>query len=299
MKLVLPEGFLDEEIRDGYTVSSDIKKVWAIQLDLLAETIRICREYNINYFLSGGSLLGAVRHGGYIPWDDDLDIMMFREDYNRFCEIAPKAFKSPYFFQTEKTDPGYLLRHAKIRNGETTCLFKILEKYDCKFNQGIFLDVFPLDNIPDDMNERNVYYKKLYKAWGKVWELSAYVNRGVRFSFFKNIAMTIKSMFHMEKLYYKKYIALESKYNNYDTKECCVFLCTIQPSGISDKFTWSRQDFNQFVEVPFEMLSVRIPKNYDQILSRQYNNWHKRVMGGAEHGALYFDPEKPYTEYLK
>ena len=79
-------SFFEEEIRCGYTVSAAMKRVWSIQLELLAVFQRVCREQGLRYFAAGGTLLGAVRHGGYIPWDDDIDLVMLRADYERFLK---------------------------------------------------------------------------------------------------------------------------------------------------------------------------------------------------------------------
>ena len=92
IKIDLPERFLEEEVRDGYTISTEMKANWAVQMDLLAEFDRVCKEHNIEYFACGGTLLGAVRHGGYIPWDDDIDLMITRDNYNKLCACGPTAF---------------------------------------------------------------------------------------------------------------------------------------------------------------------------------------------------------------
>mgnify|MGYP001218621471 CR=1 FL=1 len=81
---------------------------------------RICKANGLKYFADSGTLIGAIRHEGYIPWDDDIDIMMFREEYDKLCKVAPKELKYPYFFQTEYTDKGSLRGHAQIRNCKTT-----------------------------------------------------------------------------------------------------------------------------------------------------------------------------------
>ena len=96
----LPEQFLNEEIRYGYTITRQMKEVWAVELDLLNKLLEVCKKHNISVFASGGTMLGAVRHKGFIPWDDDIDMMMFREDYEKLCLVAPLEFRYPYFFQT-------------------------------------------------------------------------------------------------------------------------------------------------------------------------------------------------------
>jgi lipopolysaccharide cholinephosphotransferase len=90
----LPEKFWDEEIRNDYLVSTEMKKVWAIEMDLYREVTRVLNKYNLRYFTDGGTTLGGVRHKGFIPWDDDLDICVPREDYEKLLQLASE-FKSP------------------------------------------------------------------------------------------------------------------------------------------------------------------------------------------------------------
>ena len=147
IKLSLPSGFLEEEVRCDYTVSKEMKKVWAVELDLLSEFQRVCKLHDLKYSVCGGTLLGAIRHKGFIPWDDDIDVMMMRDEYEKLCKLADE-FKHPYFFQTEETDPGSLRGHAQLRNSETTGILKRELKFKRPFNQGVFIDIFPLDNCP-------------------------------------------------------------------------------------------------------------------------------------------------------
>lgn len=91
--------FLKEENRDGYIVSALMKKVWAVELDLLSELDRVCKKYNIKYYAAFGTLLGAVRNKGFIPWDDDIDVCMLRDDYAKFKEVAKNEFGGKYYYQ--------------------------------------------------------------------------------------------------------------------------------------------------------------------------------------------------------
>ena len=120
LKIDLPQGFLNAETRCDYIITEKMKEVWAVELDLLVEFDRICKKHGIKYVASGGTMLGAVRHHGYIPWDDDIDLMMTREEYEKLCSIASSEFKHPYFFQTEDTDPGFMRYLARLRNSDIT-----------------------------------------------------------------------------------------------------------------------------------------------------------------------------------
>ena len=130
---------LKEEEICNFIVSTKRKKIWQKELDILEKIIQICEKNNIQYSLSGGSLLGAVRHQGYIPWDDDIDIIMKRKEYNNFLNIAEKEFKYPYFIQYYKTEKNYIRGHAQIRNSETTAILE--NENDC-FNKEIFNEAF-------------------------------------------------------------------------------------------------------------------------------------------------------------
>lgn len=116
-------------------------------LELLDELDRICRRHGIRYWLIGGTLLGAARHKGFIPWDDDMDVQMLREDYRRLMEILPKELPPTMVIQNRQTDPDYFFQYAKLRDRRT-----VLEEqsgYDWMFREkGIFIDIFPIDRHP-------------------------------------------------------------------------------------------------------------------------------------------------------
>ena len=92
-----PDSFFEDEVRDGFYVPALIKRSWAAQLELLGEIAAVCRRHHIRWFAMWGTLLGAVRHGGFIPWDDDLDIGMLRDDYNRFMSVAKQELPEGYY----------------------------------------------------------------------------------------------------------------------------------------------------------------------------------------------------------
>lgn len=116
------------------------------ELDILRAFTDVCERLGLRYYLVGGTLLGAVRHGGFIPWDDDIDVAMPREDYDRFARIAQAELGPNYFYQSPDTDPHYFLTYAKIRKKGT---FFYEERFrDARFEQGVFIDIFPLDFCP-------------------------------------------------------------------------------------------------------------------------------------------------------
>jgi len=123
-----------------------LDKVHSIQLEMALEVKRICEKYNIKYSIIAGTLLGAIRHKGFIPWDDDLDIGMLRSEYQKFIEISKKELSNKYFLQTWQTDPGFALPIAKIRKNGTKFVEQGSSASD--LHCGIYIDIFPFDNVP-------------------------------------------------------------------------------------------------------------------------------------------------------
>lgn len=125
----------------------ELRRMQLIQLDMLIELDRICTKHNIKYIIDGGTLLGAVRHKGFIPWDDDIDVSMLRREYERFCEICNQELDhSKYFFQNHYTDPPYRWGYSKILRKGTE--FERLGQEHIKMRKGVFIDVFPMDGVP-------------------------------------------------------------------------------------------------------------------------------------------------------
>lgn len=112
--------------------------------EILDEIVRICEEENLTYYLAGGSVLGAIRHGGFIPWDDDIGIMVPREDYEKFAEACKRKLNSNYFYQSIDTDARYVKRFAKVRKNNTIFQEKMFN--GIQQHNGIYVDIFPLDN---------------------------------------------------------------------------------------------------------------------------------------------------------
>lgn len=139
------DSCLQKQLRDKYNPEGSLlRKEQLRMLDILLYIDKICKEHNIRYWLSSGTLLGAVRHGGFIPWDDDLDIEMLREDYEKFIKIFPA--NDNYALQTYKTDANYFRSFAKVRDMHSQISEYELDKY-YKY-RGIYVDVFSIERVP-------------------------------------------------------------------------------------------------------------------------------------------------------
>ena len=127
-------------------MDSKLRQLQLSELEILDEFVRVCEKHGLQYYLVGGTLLGAVRHQGFIPWDDDIDVAMPREDYDRFAEISARELAPQYFYQSPETDPYYFLTYAKVRKNGTEVYEERFKA--ARFHKGVFIDIFPLDFCP-------------------------------------------------------------------------------------------------------------------------------------------------------
>ncbi|NLM20329.1 MAG: LicD family protein [Peptococcaceae bacterium] len=161
------------EQKVAYHLSAEeLRQVQMIELEILLEIDRICKKFGIKYCIIAGTLLGAVRHGGFIPWDDDVDIALLRPEYEKFrlaCETELDTER--FYFQDHRNTPGYRWGYGKVRRKDTK--FVRLNQEHMPYEQGVFIDVFPLDNVPDGKIVRTIrnfqcflYRKAFWSAVG-------------------------------------------------------------------------------------------------------------------------------------
>lgn len=285
-------SFLLEETICDFVVNNTRKKQWLILLDILFEIDRVCRKHELCYSLFFGSLLGAVRHRGFIPWDDDIDIAMPRSDYEKFIKLG-NDFSSPYFLQTPYTDEGYFYSMAKVRNSNTTALVELFQ-YE-SFNQGIYVDVFPLDTYNADCMEEK--YTIVYQL---VRDLGTYMRRNN------------PTLDESQKERVRKY----SNRNPFETFELLHTLCRADENmdceymGLLSswiygptplKQSYPKHFFDEYIDVDFYGMTIPIPKYYDEILKITYGDYMclppKEKRGNWHHG-IFVDTDKSYDFYL-
>lgn len=148
-----------------------LKQLQKIELEMLLEVNRICQKCNIQYHIIAGTMLGAVRHKGFIPWDDDADVAMLRSEYDRFCEACVTELDtSRFYFQDQDNTEGYRWGYGKLRRKDT--LFLRENQEHMPYEQGVFIDIFPMDSIPQNYFLRSIHniqcfcYRKLF--WAEV-----------------------------------------------------------------------------------------------------------------------------------
>ena len=305
LKLHVYPEFFKEEIRANFTVSSKMKEIWAVELDLFAEFDRICKKYNIKYVASGGTMLGAVRHKGFIPWDDDMDLMMMRDDYEKFCKIAPKEFLHPYFFQTEETDSGFMRGFARLRNSETTGILKKEFPYRPTFNQGIFIDIFPLDNVPDSILRYKIQCLR-YNLFHKLYTVSDSIERNAQYHEVSKTKLLARRFLHdviggachyfrLSFRFFNKTQKICKQYNSYPTEK--VSLLSFQMHNLHHAL--NRKDMDDITLLDFEFLKMPVPVNYDEHLSHKYGDYKHPKRISNWHGDVIFDVNRSYVDYYK
>jgi len=301
IQITLPENFLQEEVRCGYTVTSDMKKVWAVELDLLVRLLEVCRKHNISIVASGGTLLGAVRHKGFIPWDDDIDLMMTRSEYERLCQVAQKEFTHPYFFQTEYTDPGSLRGHAQLRNSETTAILES-ERGKARFNQGIFIDIFPLDNVIDDPEKLWLQYKASSRYLKKAKKCNrftyGYKRKDGIAGFLRHCLYHVISPYiarcRLQEYYYSLFENECSRYNN----ESAHVISSLSFQFLNKKNYIATTYFSKIIMLDFEFIQIPSLEKYESYLITHYGDYKKFVLGESCHGKVFFDTDNSYAKYL-
>lgn len=299
----IPPSFFEEEIRDGYLISSEMKKVWAVELDLLSVFAELCKKYNLKWFVHAGTMLGAVRHHGFIPWDDDIDVVMPRADYEKLCKLAPGELAYPYFFQNEETDRFLARSFSRLRNSATTAILESERELKLPYNQGIFMDIFPYDNVPNEPELSN-FIDELGKHSGARSQCQTtyfYIPK-------KGRGLSKRVKYFLKHLYYRyidpkhgdyrgmleKRRVIETRYNSVDTE--CVAELIISPLN---RHIWKREWVEEVVYMPFEMMQVPVPIHYEDCLKASFGeNWRTPIKLPTMHWGVFFDADKPYTDYL-
>ena len=146
----------------------ELRRMQLVELDLLTELDRICRKYDIKYVICGGTLLGAVRHKGFIPWDDDVDTRMFRSEYIKFKEACKKELdQSKYFLQDFDSDPNYRWGYAKLTNINT--VYRRTGQDNLKMRKHMFIDIFITDGMPKSETGKKIYNKIRFCLQKTLW----------------------------------------------------------------------------------------------------------------------------------
>lgn len=269
-----------------------ISQVKEIEKDILKKLLEVCEENHLRVFVDGGTLLGAVREKHFISYDDDIDVAMLREDYEKLMDIGPRCFSHPYFFQSAYTDKDYYRPHIQIRRSDT-CGALDFELSHVGFNQGIFIDVFPYDGVPEDNFKGKIQWfeiKFLKKFMSMLY--SPIAPQSFLKRFVKCLLKPLGLIVEREKCY-KRFENVCKRYSKSSN--------TITLLSFNERYRMRLLDrswYDETVYLPFDEMMVPCPCGYEEVLTSKFGDW-KTPREGTQHGNVIFDVNKSYIEKRK
>ena len=311
-----------DEMRDGFLVTSDRKKLWNVQINLMQEFDRICKKHNLRWFAIGGTLIGAARHRGFIPWDFDIDVIMFRPEYEKFRQIAATEVTEPYFadgwydylLESEgatladfKGNVQFVTRDQEKNSGERwltqwpsirlrdnrTTMIEIPDRN--YVNQGIWIDIFPLDSLPPFYDQKTALNFEI----AKVLLLATAAPTRIRKAMARGENLLLDYGILKEFLA-KPYSERGKEFDNFMNRK---FVMTERVGDIRDycitgnqKFYQSK-DFRDVIYLPFEKIEVPAPVGYDSVLTDFYGDWRTPVFYPPH--MIFHSADIPYKEYFQ
>ena len=287
-EISFPLSFFREEVRNGFYIPTMIKRYWAGQLQILSEIAKLCEKHDIQWFGDYGTMLGAVRHGGYIPWDDDFDICMMRDDYERFFEIAKKEFPKEYIILSLRDiEEGYDNILGRIVNcSAIDCTKEHMDEFSgCPYTVGV--DIFPMDGMFADETKEKERYDRAKRAILVHNAVEAKDELGDLAKNIESLLIDVEKENHVhlkrgKKLKRELELLIEKIY-----MECPVSdgdRVALMPFYMMyGNHVFPKKFFEKTFEMKFENTTIRIPCCYDQILSSNYGNYMEIRKGGGMH----------------
>ena len=255
------------ENKEKYTIremtKEELRRMQLIQLELLKEVVRICIKYHISYSVEGGTLLGTVRHKGFIPWDDDVDIAMVRSEYRKFCKACERELdKDKYFFQNHDTDPEYRWGYAKVLKKGTS--FVRYGQEHMKMKRGVYVEIFPMDGIPENLIEKKIYNflrvccRKI--MWSEVGKVSC-KSKGMRLWFQLLNLIPVDRAFAILDFLAKKYDERKARY---------VTCLSFPDCWVKGEPGFKRKYYLDTKRMLFEGEEINVPKKEKELLITLY-----------------------------
>lgn len=279
-----------DEIRSGFLVTTDRKKIWNKEIEMLVEIDRICKKHDIKYFAIFGTMIGTVRHKGFIPWDDDIDIAMLRPDYMRFVQVAAQEIKAPYFLQNIYTD-NRIMNWSKIMDDSTSAI----EDWDSDMHQGIFVDIFPLDAVPDGTERAGIIDEIMKELWMGVItpqrledELKNGVNTYVA-------GKTLKRILDMP-LHERMKIYEDFCLKHFEESSAVAFQLAY---WCGDAGRYAKDIFKDRSYMAFETIEMPMPTMYEKVLDIDYGDWRTPKHAPTAHEGAVMSVDIPYDVMVK
>lgn len=283
---------ISQEIICDFKVSTNRKKLWHCEIELLEQLEKFCNKYNITYFVLWGSAIGAIRHKGFIPWDDDIDIGMVREDF----EILRKHWESEF---PDYVDIQYgVSEHGadmlmRIRDSRTTGI--VFNEVNMPGNKGAFIEVYPFDYVANTGKRLRQARLNLH-IYNCLNTKASHIKRtGIK----KIIFGLVNCLFPPNILW--KLLEKVAMIQNGGSHEYIDSPAIPSPYTLKGRHLFKTEDCVNTISMPFEYTTIRVPRGYDRVLSVEYKNY--MVLPPVEERGLhhenivFYDPNQPYTAY--
>ena len=280
--------------------NSSMNELQKKELELFKAFVAVCEKHHLQYFLVGGSALGAIRHKGFIPWDDDIDVGMPRKDYDEYMKLQYEYEGTPFFIQNFKSDPCYIYNYGKLRDSSTTFIENMYKNH--RINHGVWIDIFPIDGFSKEIKPREKFKRKIGHIWNQVYlSYLPSLRRKVRKkTWFKDILLNIVAGL--------TYVFDIAHYRNKHV-ERYVRKIPLEESVMAGNyfgFNMKREAmdsnlFKEFIKVPFEDMEAYVLKDYDTYLRNLYGDYMTPPPSDKQVGHHYhkgLDLNMGYQEYL-
>ena len=293
----LPSGFLEKEERCGTVIGSRQKRIFAVQLDLLSKFFEVCGKYDIKAVAFAGTLLGAVRHHGFIPWDDDADVCMDRQNFEKLRSLPRDAFSGPYFLQTCFSDRSFFCPYARLRNSLTTGAI-VGEDYS-DYNNGIYIDIFVLDGYSH--NAFFAFVQRMSRSFIIECISSLGRKKAGPVSFLVSCIHALRPLWGF--VGYNRLVKIYDRIVSAATQSSDRVSMMTHDDFFVSRYWMLKNELCDVIQLPFETITVPAPRNYDAILRRTYGDYMKyppvEKRGKWHQGQILIDPDVSYVQYLE
>lgn len=270
------------------------------QLEILTSFIKVCDDNNLTYYLIGGTALGAIRHKGFIPWDDDTDVAMPRKDYDKLMKMQ-NQFPAHYFIQTYETDSHYIYNFAKIRDSRTTYIEHNFKQH--RINHGVWIDVFPLDGVSKKVKPSKNFRYRMYYVWWNVFMtfLPGLLRKPKKGTIWKDIVFNIVGgLFYIFNIAHLRNRWVDFLLRRHKYEDCVLIAnCT---GNIPKRAAMPKAFFGEGVKVSFENIKAVVPTDYDGYLKWVYGDYMKFPPEDKRVGHHYhsgYSLTQGYKDYMK
>ncbi len=300
------DDFFDKEVREGFEVPEMMKRAWAAEMEILKIVIDICEKNELQYFADWGTLLGAVRHKGFIPWDDDIDICLKREEYNRLVHILPMELPYGFVMSGTYTEETRLRKNMCVPQLRVVADNSFWDFHDyMKYFHGfpyknLGIDIFQLDYIPKE-NEvaeiQKVIVRQgttLIREWKDLEKSGDLLLRKREFEELCNVKLDDNGDVQWQIL--KLMDAVMSLYG----KEEAEYITNYPFWILDDKYKMKKEWYDTAVKIPFENMKLAVPVEYEKVLEAEYGDWKTPVRGTAAHNyPFYENQEEQMKNWIK